>query len=98
MKKLCAPGTVDAKEAFENKLREDKTKKFFESIKHVKPVYSARQWEDDYKKQVRRSSKSMSPLSFFLPLRWYHTAVQSKVHETGQVSPTKGLRRPIQTR
>eukprot|EP01033_Poteriospumella_lacustris_P007776 gene7776-5594_t len=66
MKKLCAPGTVDAKEAFENKLREDKTKKFFETVKHVKPVYSARQWEDDYKKQ-RFNQKFMRQVKYRRP-------------------------------
>lgn len=52
MKKLCGSGTVDAKDAFENKLREEKIKRFFANIKHVKPMYNARQWEDEYKKQV----------------------------------------------
>lgn len=43
---------LDAKEAFEMRLREEKTKRFFAGIKQIKPVYNPKQWEDDYKKQV----------------------------------------------
>lgn len=62
----CLLFLLDAKEAFESKLREEKTKRFFDNIKRVKPMYNVREWEKDYKKQ-KFNQQFMSQVKYRRP-------------------------------
>ena len=37
---------------FEKALVDKRIKKFYRQIKHIKPYYKVKNWEDDYQKQV----------------------------------------------